>query len=98
MTQAFHPTTWIDQQRVAGSAPTMNVFDEILKAAGDIRRGQTRHADYRADQRVAQVHAIRNAAAEHDKGVGQNGMHIHTLCGEKVPTFGEMVQRWKSLR
>lgn len=94
MTQQFNPTTWIDEQRRAGAARG-NVFDEILKAAASIRSGQTKKADYRVEARVARVHAIRAAAADHDRDIGANGMVVRTLCGDAVPSFGQMVQRWK---
>lgn len=96
MTQQFHPTTWVDRQRQGLGG---NVFEEILKAADSIRRGQTAKADYRAEQRIAEVHEIKRAASHYDNAVvGGTVMNVQTLCGEKIPTFGQMVHRWKSMQ
>jgi hypothetical protein len=90
MTQQFHPTTWIDQQRNAGMARG-NVFADILAAAKSIRQGYTQHADYRAERRVAQVHEIKRQAAAHDRACDpRNPAH--------APSFPELVERWKGLR
>lgn len=85
----FDPTTWIDEQRAAGGS-AKNVFDEILKASASIRTGQTRHADYRVERRIAQVHQIRQAAAFHDRAIDPRGT--------QAQTFDEMMKRWKGLR
>lgn len=91
-TQAFHPTTWIDRQRAAGAART-NVFADILAAAKSVRDGQTRKADYRAEQRIASVHEMKRSAAGHDRMCDpRNPAHA------ELPSFGQMMERWKGLR
>lgn len=86
----FHPTTWIDEQRAGRGG---NVFDSILAASASIRRGQTAKADYRTERRIAGVHQIRLDALEHDRAVDPRGVNA-----AGTPTFGQLVQRWKSPR
>lgn len=88
MTQ-FHPTTWIDQQRAAG-AERGNVFAEIRKAADSIRAGIAKKAEYRAEARIAGVHAIKRAAADHDRAIDPRNT--------QVESFPQFMERWKGLR